>query len=71
MSAFGGKADVNQDVPECPLIAKSGSTRPKTRGRDVSGSQLAAARFLIRIKKESAGAEAEICRAAYLIPASA
>ena len=24
MSAFGGKADVNQGVAECPLIAKSG-----------------------------------------------
>ncbi len=25
MSAFGGKADINHLVPQCPLIAKSGS----------------------------------------------
>ncbi len=29
MSAFGGKADVNQGVVKCPLIAKSGPKRPQ------------------------------------------
>ena len=28
MSAFGGKADVNHQVAECPLIAKSGHWLP-------------------------------------------
>ena len=27
MSAFGGKADVNHQTPECPLIAISGHSR--------------------------------------------
>ena len=33
MSAFGGKADVNHCVGECPLIAKSGhpAARPKSK----------------------------------------
>ena len=33
MSAFGGKADVIQGVPECPLIAISGHKAEKTDGK--------------------------------------
>ncbi len=36
MSAFGGKADVNQGVAECPLIAISGHTATRVRSPNSS-----------------------------------
>ena len=40
MSAFGGKADVNHCVGECPLIAISGHTATRVRGPKFSKNGL-------------------------------
>jgi len=67
MSAFGGKADVNHQTPECPLIAISGHRRPVDADPETgrhAGERSSVGRRLFRKPRPGSGLHAKAAGAA-------